>query len=42
MGIARTHDLTVGTPVKVLSLYAIPMLISMFFQQAYNGNIIIG
>lgn len=36
MGIARTHDLTVGTPVKVLSLYAIPMLISMFFQQAYN------
>lgn len=36
MSIARTHDLTVGIPVKVLSLYAIPMLISMFFQQAYN------
>ena len=36
MSIARTQDLTVGIPVKVLSLYAIPMLISMFFQQAYN------
>ncbi len=29
-------DLTVGHPLTVLTLYAIPMLISMFFQQAYN------
>jgi len=36
MSIAKTQDLTVGTPVKVISIYAIPMLISMFFQQAYN------
>lgn len=33
---AQTQDLTVGSPVKVLSIYALPMLISMFFQQAYN------
>ena len=36
MKISQTNDLSVGTPVKVLSVYAIPMLISMFFQQAYN------
>lgn len=28
--------MTVGTPVRVLSVYALPMLVSMFFQQAYN------
>lgn len=33
---AKIQDLTVGAPLKVLSIYAIPMLISMFFQQAYN------
>ncbi|MGN0158011.1 MAG: MATE family efflux transporter [Brotaphodocola sp.] len=33
---AKIQDLTVGSPLKVLSIYAIPMLISMFFQQAYN------
>lgn len=33
---SKTQDLTVGVPLKVLSIYAIPMLISMFFQQAYN------
>lgn len=36
MRISQTNDLTTGTPVRVLSIYAIPMLISMFFQQAYN------
>lgn len=33
---AETQDLTVGVPLRVLSIYAIPMLVSMFFQQAYN------
>ena len=33
---AKVQDLTTGAPLKVLSIYAIPMLISMFFQQAYN------
>jgi len=33
---SKTQDLTVGVPLKVLSIYAIPMLISMLFQQAYN------
>lgn len=28
--------MTVGIPVRVLSVYALPMLVSMFFQQAYN------
>jgi len=32
----QIQDLTIGKPVKVLSIYAIPMLISMLFQQAYN------
>lgn len=36
MKITQTNDLSIGTPVKVLTVYAIPMLISMFFQQAYN------
>ena len=35
-GIKNTSDLTVGRPVGVLCRYAIPMLFSMFFQQAYN------
>ncbi len=33
---SKIQDLTIETPLKVLSIYAIPMLISMFFQQAYN------
>ncbi len=33
---ANVQDLTIGAPLRVLSLYAVPMLISMFFQQAYN------
>lgn len=36
MSTANIQDLTAGKPLKVLSIYAIPMLISMFFQQAYN------
>lgn len=34
--ITRPRDLTEGKPLPVLTLYAIPMLASMFFQQAYN------
>lgn len=36
MKLADTQDLTTGLPLKVLTIYAVPMLISMFFQQAYN------
>ena len=36
MKVSQTKDLTQGVPVRVLSVYALPMLISMFFQQAYN------
>lgn len=36
MKTAQTINLTEGRPVRVLSRYAVPMLISMFFQQAYN------
>lgn len=32
----RPADLTTGHPLKNLTLYALPMLVSMFFQQAYN------
>lgn len=31
-----TKDLTSGKPMWTLTLYAFPMLVSMFFQQAYN------
>ncbi len=34
--VEKTTDLTEGVPIRVLAVYAIPMLISMFFQQAYN------
>ena len=34
--IKNTSDLTAGEPLRVLTIYAVPMLISMFFQQAYN------
>ena len=30
------RDLTTGSPARSLLLYAIPMLASMFFQQAYS------
>ncbi len=33
---SQSTDLTEGVPIRVLAVYAIPMLISMFFQQAYN------
>ena len=36
MHIKQMTDLTEGAPIRVLTVYAIPMLISMFFQQAYN------
>lgn len=36
MQTVQTTDLTEGVPIRVLTVYAIPMLISMFFQQAYN------
>lgn len=36
MKFVQPTDLTTGRPLKVLLLYAVPMLISMFFQQAYN------
>lgn len=32
----RPKDLTSGSPLICLTLYMIPMFISMFFQQAYN------
>jgi len=39
-----TRDLTVGKPGRVLSTFALPMLISVLFQQFYNmaDNIIAG
>lgn len=33
---ARPNDLTVGNPLRVMVLYAVPMMVSMFFQQAYS------
>jgi len=29
-------DLTTGSPLRVVALYALPMMVSMLFQQAYN------
>ena len=36
MKLSLPTDLTKGRPLPVIVLYAVPMLISMFFQQAYN------
>lgn len=36
MRLSVPTDLTKGHPLPTIVLYAIPMLISMFFQQAYN------
>lgn len=36
MKLSVPKDLTTGRPLPVIALYAVPMLISMFFQQAYN------
>ena len=36
MRLSLPTDLTKGPPFSTLVLYAVPMLISMFFQQAYN------
>ena len=40
----RNLDLTVGSPMKVLPLFALPMVVSVIFQQLYNiaDNIIAG
>lgn len=36
MKLSVPTDLTTGRPLPAIALYAVPMLISMFFQQAYN------
>ena len=36
MKLSLPTDLTKGRPLPAIMLYALPMLISMFFQQAYN------
>lgn len=36
MKLSVPTDLTKGRPLPVIALYAVPMLVSMFFQQAYN------
>ena len=40
----RNLDLTVGSPMKVLPLFALPMVVSVIFQQLYNiaDNVIAG
>ena len=40
----RNLDLTVGSPMKVLPLFALPMIASVIFQQLYNiaDNVIAG
>ena len=40
----RNQDLTAGSPMKVLPLFALPMVVSVIFQQLYNiaDNIIAG
>jgi len=40
----RNHDLTVGSPMQVLPRFALPMIVSVIFQQLYNiaDNIIAG
>ena len=40
----RNHDLTVGSPMRVLPRFALPMIVSVIFQQLYNiaDNIIAG
>ncbi|MBQ2053392.1 MAG: MATE family efflux transporter, partial [Eubacterium sp.] len=41
---ANTRDMTVGSPVKHIILFAIPSLIGNIFQQVYNiaDSIIVG
>ncbi|MCI8809773.1 MAG: hypothetical protein HFF84_06515 [Oscillibacter sp.] len=36
MKLSVPTDPTKGRPLPVIALYAVPMLVSMFFQQAYN------
>lgn len=36
MKLSAPTDLTKGSPLSTIVFYAVPMLISMFFQQAYN------
>ena len=40
----KSHDLTVGSPMRVLPRFALPMIVSVIFQQLYNiaDNIIAG